>query len=109
MKFARITSIPAREALFPLVDDDIAAMMLADDAAAETAEIDALIEQELGPNFAEIDELVEQAERHFAAVEQVGNFRVAHELTDPVRARRTTRRATREALRSNLVFGGVAA
>jgi len=106
MEFARITSAEAREALFPLVDDDITAMVLADDAAAKAAEIDALIEQELGPDFAEIDALVEQAERDFAAVEQVGSFRVAHELTDPVRARRTTRRATREALRSNLVFGG---
>ncbi|GAA4663539.1 MULTISPECIES: hypothetical protein [Amycolatopsis] len=106
MEFARITSAAAREALLPLVDDDISAVAIAEDAAAEAAEIDALIEQELGPDFAVIDEQVEQAERDFAAAELVSAFRVTHELTDQIRARRTVRRATREALRSWVRAGG---
>ncbi|GAA4663593.1 hypothetical protein [Amycolatopsis dongchuanensis] len=109
MEFARITSATAREALFPLVDDDITAMVVADDATGEAAEIEALIEQELGPDFAEIDALVDQAEREFAAAEHVETFRVSRELNDQVRARRTARRASREALRSLAVRAGEAA
>ncbi|GAA3831688.1 MULTISPECIES: hypothetical protein [Amycolatopsis] len=107
MEFARITSAAAREALFPLVDDDIMATTVAEDAAAEAAEIDALIEQALGPDFAEIDALIDEAEREFEAAEQVETFRVSRELTDQVRARRTARRATREALRSALTLGSL--
>ncbi|GAB3580380.1 hypothetical protein GCM10027445_50580 [Amycolatopsis endophytica] len=100
MEFARIPSVTARRALFPLMDEDITAMLIADDATAEAAELDSLIAEELGPDFAEIDALVDQAERDFAAAEQVESFRVSRELTDQVRARRAARRAARESLRS---------
>jgi hypothetical protein len=92
MKFARITSPEALDALFPLVDDDISAVARDEAAAAELAAIDTLIEE---------------AEREWTAAEQVEAFRISRELTDHVRARRTARRATREALRSNLVLGSV--
>ncbi|MDQ0378601.1 hypothetical protein [Amycolatopsis thermophila] len=85
MKTVLITSSEAKEALFPLFDDDIAAEAREDQMAAEIAEIDALIEE---------------AERGWAAAEHAEMFRVSRELTDQVRARRTARRATRESLRS---------
>ncbi|MFD4251941.1 hypothetical protein ACFWQL_19595 [Amycolatopsis thermoflava] len=91
MKFARITSPEALDALFPLVDEDISAVARDEAVAAELAEIDALIEE---------------AEREWAAAEQVEAYRVSRELTDQVRARRATRRAAREALRST-VLGAV--
>ncbi|GHF10473.1 hypothetical protein GCM10017786_50180 [Amycolatopsis deserti] len=94
MKFARITSPAAVDALFPLVDEDIAAVARDEAMAAEVAEIEALIEE---------------AEREWAAAERVEAFRVSRELTDVVSARRATRRATREALRSRVRINGVAA
>ena len=94
MKFARITSPAAVDALFPLVDEDISAVVRDEEVAAEVAEIDALIEE---------------AEREWAAAERVEAFRVSRELTDVVSARRATRRLTREALRSRVRFTGVAA
>ncbi|OXM70731.1 MULTISPECIES: hypothetical protein [Amycolatopsis] len=85
MKTVLITSHEASEALFPLFDDDIATVAREDQMAAEIAEIDALIEE---------------AERGWAAAEQVETFRLSRELTDQVRARRTARRAAQRALRS---------
>ncbi|WP_020418543.1 hypothetical protein [Amycolatopsis sp. ATCC 39116] len=85
MKTVLITDRRASEALFPLFDDDIASVAREDQMAAEIAEIDALIEE---------------AERGWAAAEQVETFRLSRELTDQVRARRTTRRAAQRALRS---------
>ncbi|WP_431900822.1 hypothetical protein [Amycolatopsis thermoflava] len=91
MKFARITSPEALDALFPLVDEDISAVARDEAVAAEVAEIDALIEE---------------MEREWAAAERVEAFRVSRELTDEVRARRAMRRASREALRSLAVRAG---
>ncbi|MFD4191386.1 MULTISPECIES: hypothetical protein [Amycolatopsis] len=90
MKFARITSPEAVDALFPLVDEDISAVMRDEEIAAEVAEIDALIEE---------------AEREWAAAERVESFRVSRELTDLVSARRAVRRVTREVLRSRIRTG----
>ncbi|WP_435060627.1 hypothetical protein [Amycolatopsis thermoflava] len=91
MKFARITSPEALDALFPLVDEDISAVARDEAVAAEVAEIDALIEE---------------MEREWAAAERVEAFRVSRELTDEVRARRAMRRASREVLRSLAVRAG---
>ncbi|OXM74555.1 MULTISPECIES: hypothetical protein [Amycolatopsis] len=85
MKFARIASSEALDALFPLVDEDISAVARDEAVAAEVAEIDALIEE---------------MEREWAAAERVEAFRISRELTDEVRARRTARRAAQQALRS---------
>ncbi|MEV5296476.1 hypothetical protein [Amycolatopsis methanolica] len=90
MKFARITSPEAVDALFPLVDEDISAVARDEEIAAEVAEIDALIEE---------------AEREWAAAERVEAFRVSRELTDLVSARRAVRRVTREVLRSRVRTG----
>jgi hypothetical protein len=99
MKPARITSREVTEALFPLVDDDISTVAREEDMAAEVAEIDALLAEELG-DVAELDALVEAADGVFAAAEAVETFRVSRELTDGVRARRAHRRADRKALRA---------
>ncbi|WP_435061906.1 hypothetical protein [Amycolatopsis thermoflava] len=88
MEFARFTSPAVIDALFPLVDEDISAVARDEAMAAEVAEIDAMIED---------------AEREWAAAERVGEFRVSRELTDQVRAHRTTRRTVREMLRSNVL------
>ena len=85
MKTARITNPTATEALFPLVDDLISSVAREDEMAAEVAEIDAL---------------VEEAEREWIAADLEESFRVSRDLTDQVRARRTHRRAGREVLRS---------
>ncbi|GAA5158033.1 hypothetical protein [Amycolatopsis dongchuanensis] len=90
MKYARITSPTAVDALFPLVDEDISAVARDEEIAAEVAEIDALIEE---------------AEREWAAAERVESFRVSRELTDLVSARRAVRRVTREVLRSRVRTG----
>lgn len=84
MKHAHITSTDAIDALFPLVDEDISAVAEHEARAAEVAEIDALIEQ---------------AEREWATAEQDETFRVMRELTDQVRARRAHRRVGRVMLR----------
>ena len=88
----RIADQATREALFVLVDDDIASAAREEHAVVERAEIAALIAEELG-DLAGVDALVENAERELAAVHLAETFRVAHELTDPVRARRAHRRA----------------
>lgn len=85
MKTARITNQHATEALFPLVDDLISNVAREEEMAAEIAEIDAL---------------VEEAEREWIAADLEESFRVSRDLTDQVRARRTHRRVGREVLRS---------
>ena len=108
MKSVRITSREAVEALFALVDDDVSTVAREEEQAAEVAEIDALIVQELG-DLAEVDGLVEEAERVFAAAEAAESFRVTRELTDPVRGRRAHRRTDRAVLRGLATEAGEAA
>jgi hypothetical protein len=107
MKSVRI-SREAVAALFALVDEDISAVVWEEEMAAEVAEIDALIVQELG-DLAGVDGLVEEAERVFAAAEAAESFRVTRELTDPVRARRAHRRTDRVVLRGLAADAGEAA
>ncbi|PXY34212.1 hypothetical protein BAY59_01230 [Prauserella coralliicola] len=85
MSSARIASKTAREALFLLLDDDVSAVAREEVMAAEVAEIDAL---------------VEEMEREWAAADRVESHRVSRDFTDQVRARRTHRRADRTVLRS---------
>lgn len=80
----KITSRSVAEALMPQLDDDIAAVAGEEAAAAESAEIDALIED---------------AEREWAAAEQREIARVARMFTDQTRARRARRRENRTVLR----------
>ncbi|QRP46903.1 hypothetical protein [Amycolatopsis sp. FDAARGOS 1241] len=86
MTRARIT---ATRALFALVDDQISGVAREEDMAAEVAEIDAL---------------VQDAEREWIAADLEESFRVSRDLTDQVRARRAHRRADRAALRTNLTL-----
>ncbi|WAL65594.1 hypothetical protein ORV05_32725 [Amycolatopsis cynarae] len=85
MGTGRITSLEALEALFPLVDEDISAVARDEAMAAETAEIDALIEE---------------AEREWIAAERIETFRVSRDLTDQRSARRLRRRDETTLLRS---------
>ena len=80
----KITSRSVAEALLPQLDDDIAAVADEEASAAETAEIDALIEE---------------AEREWAAAEQRETARVSRVFTDQTRARRARRREDRSVLR----------
>lgn len=97
MKTERMTSRIARDAVL-LLDEDFVCVAREDEQAAEIAEIDALVAEELG-DLAELDALVEEAEREWADAERVESFRVSRELTDEVRARRAHRRSDRKALR----------
>jgi hypothetical protein len=80
----KITNRSVAEALMPQLDDDIATVATEEAAAAESAEIDAL---------------VEEAEREWSAAEQRETTRVARMFTDQTRARRTRRREDRTVLR----------
>ncbi|PXY31101.1 hypothetical protein [Prauserella muralis] len=94
MSSARIASKTARKALFPLLDEDVSAVAREEAMAAEVAEIDAL---------------VEEMEREWAAADRVESLRVSRDFTDQVRARRTHRRADRTVLRSLPTRLGVSA
>lgn len=76
----KITDRRVAEALIPQLDNDIAAVAEEEAAAAEVAEIDAL---------------VEEAEREWAAAEQRETVRLSRVFTDQTRARRTRRREDR--------------
>ena len=108
MRTAQITSREAIEALFPLLDEEISTVAREEEHAAEVAEIDALVAGEPG-DLAELDALIAEADGVFAAAEAAAVFRVAHELTDPVRARRAHRRTDRAVLRGLATEAGEAA
>ena len=84
MSSPRITSRRVARALRPLLDDDVASAAVDEHAAGESAEIEALIEQ---------------AEREWAAAERTEAARVSRMFTDQPRARRAHRRADRTVLR----------
>lgn len=84
MSSPRITSRQAIQALRPLLDDDIAAVAIEEQAAAEATELDAVIEQ---------------AEREWAVAARTETARVSRMFTDQPRARRAHRRADRTVLR----------
>ena len=100
MKTARITNQQASEALFPLVDDSISTVAREEEMAAETAAVDALIDEAVGDRIPEIEALIEAAEREWIAAGLEESFRVSRDLTDQVRARRAHRRVGREVLRA---------
>jgi hypothetical protein len=81
----KITDRQVAEALMPQLDQDIAAVADEEAAAAEVAEIDAL---------------VEEAEREWAAAEQRETVRLTRVFTDQTRARRARRREDRTVLRT---------
>lgn len=85
MSSPRITSRQAVHALRSMLDDDIADVAAEEHAAVETAEIDVLIEQ---------------AERDWAAAERAETARISRMFTDQPRARRAHRRADRTVLRA---------
>lgn len=85
MKFARIASAQAVDALFPLVDEDISIVEREEAMAAEVAEL---------------DRLIEEAEREWVAADVEAAARVARDGGQKVPARRARRRAGRELLRS---------
>lgn len=80
----KITNRSVAEALMPQLDDDIAAVADEEASAAEAAEIDAL---------------VEEAEREWAAAEQREAVRLSRVFTDQTRAGRARRRDDRTVLR----------
>ncbi|TDV45528.1 hypothetical protein [Actinophytocola oryzae] len=80
----KITDKRVTQALMPHLDDDIAAVASDEASAAEVAEIDTLIEE---------------AEREWAAAEQREAARVSQVFTDQTRARRARRREDRTVLR----------
>lgn len=88
----KITNRRVTEALIPQLDTDIAAVAEEEAAAAEVAEIDAL---------------VEEAEREWAIAEQRETVRVSRVFTDQTRARRARRREDRTVLRTFPVRFGV--
>lgn len=98
MKTNQMTSRVVRVAV-SLLDEDFVRVAREEEQAAEIAEIDELVTEELG-DLAELDALVEEADGLFSAAEAAETFRVSRELTDPARARRAHRRADRKALRS---------
>lgn len=81
----KITDQRIVEPLLPQLDDDIAAVMAEEATAAEAAEIDALIEE---------------AEREWAAAEWRETTRLSRMFTDQTRARRARRREDRTLLRA---------
>ncbi|SNR87533.1 hypothetical protein SAMN06265360_12640 [Haloechinothrix alba] len=85
MEFTRIADREARLRLGTVLDPDVVAVQQEEDMARERAEIDALIEE---------------ADREFAAEARVETERVHREVRGQVRARRARRRADREVLRS---------
>ena len=84
MSSPQITNRRVVQALTPLLDDDIAAVASEEAAAAEVAEIAAL---------------VEEAEREWAAAELRETVRISRVFTDQTRARRAHRREDRTVLR----------
>lgn len=84
MSSPRITSRRAVHALQTLLDDDIATVAADEHAAGESADVEALIEQ---------------AEREWAAAARSESARVSRRFTDQPRARRAHRRADRTVLR----------
>ena len=84
MSSPRITSRRVARALRPLLDDDVTSAAIDEHAAGESAEVDALIEQ---------------TEREWAAAERTETARVSRMFTDQPRARRAHRRADRTVLR----------
>lgn len=84
MSSPRITSQKVVHALRSMLDDDVAAVAIEEHAAGEGAEVDALIER---------------AEREWAAAERTETARVSRMFTDQPRARRAHRRADRTVLR----------
>jgi hypothetical protein len=81
----RITNTRVRAALFPLVDEDIAAVQRDEDIVSEEAEI---------------DRLIEDVERELAETGHAVLVRLTHDFTDQRRAFRASRRAGRGVLRS---------
>jgi hypothetical protein len=84
MSSPRITSRRAVHALRSLLDDDIVSVAVDEHAAGESADVEALIEQ---------------AEREWATAERSETARVSRRFTDQPRARRAHRRADRTVLR----------
>lgn len=85
MSSPRITSWRVVQALRPLLDDDVAGVAAEEHAAAEAAEVETLIEQ---------------AEREWTAAERTESIRIARMFTDQPHARRARRRVTRTVLRA---------
>jgi hypothetical protein len=85
MKFARIASTAAVDALFPVLDDDISAVQREEDMAAE---------------ITYIDRLIEEVDHELVAEEHTETVRLTRDFTDQRRARRAHRRADRAVLRS---------
>jgi hypothetical protein len=79
-----ITNPQVAQALMPQLDDDIVVVASEEASAVEVAEIDSL---------------VEEAEREWAAAERRETARVSRVFTDQTRARRARRREDRTVLR----------
>jgi hypothetical protein len=110
MKFARIISREADEALSLLADEDISAVERAEERRAERDDIDRLLAEEWGAEVPEIDAVIEEAEREWISAGLVESFRVSRDLTDGARAHRARRRTTREVLRTlheGFLIGGM--
>lgn len=98
-----------RTALFALVDDEITSVAWEEQMAMERAEVDAAVAAELG-DLAEVDALVDAAEREWTTADLDETWRLSRGMTDQPRARRTRRRADRSAMRllaENALIGGV--
>jgi hypothetical protein len=97
MRSAHITRRQA-EGTFSELDADVTAVQEAAALAFERAKLDV---------SAELDAMAESIEIELTADEQAALHDFLHDFTDQRAASRTTRRARRELLRSNVLIGGL--